>query len=129
MFLRNLDPPKLCNGSRLQIIGVRTNIIETKILTDPATGEHVFIPRIPMISLDMPFQFKRIQYPVKIRFAITINKVQGQSFNCFVVDLRNNCFSHWQLYVAYHAWGKDAQFILLPSSKKTSNIVYPDVLT
>ncbi|KAL4084701.1 hypothetical protein QTP88_027625 [Uroleucon formosanum] len=34
-------------------------------MTGSAKGESVFIPRIPMIPSDYPFQFKRIQFSVK----------------------------------------------------------------
>ncbi|XP_059168456.1 uncharacterized protein LOC131950370 [Physella acuta] len=42
-------------------------------------SEHVLLPRIPMIPTDMPFDFKRLQFPVRLAFAMTINKAQGQS--------------------------------------------------
>jgi hypothetical protein len=52
-LLRNLQPPNLCNGTRLQIKSLRNNIIEAVILTGPAKGEIAFIPRIPMIPSSM----------------------------------------------------------------------------
>lgn len=44
-----------------------------------SSGEAVFIPKIPIIPSDMPFQFKRLQLPVKLNFAISLNKVEGRS--------------------------------------------------
>ncbi|XP_060868624.1 uncharacterized protein LOC132943611 [Metopolophium dirhodum] len=79
-LLRNLQPPNLCNDTKLQIKSLRNNIIEAVILTGPAKGEIAFIPRIPMIPSDLPFSFKRLQFPVKVSFAITINKAQDQTF-------------------------------------------------
>uniref|UniRef100_A0A0L8FZ70 ATP-dependent DNA helicase n=1 Tax=Octopus bimaculoides TaxID=37653 RepID=A0A0L8FZ70_OCTBM len=35
-------------------------VLETTILTAKASGEPVFIPRIPLIPSDMPFQYKRL---------------------------------------------------------------------
>ncbi|XP_044587812.1 uncharacterized protein LOC123267312 [Cotesia glomerata] len=62
MLMRNLNPPKLCNGTRLQVISLKKNVIEAKIIT--GTNDIVFIPRIPIICTDYEFQFKRIQFPV-----------------------------------------------------------------
>ena len=44
MLLRNLDAPRLCNGTRLKITKLRPNIIEGEILTGCARGEIVLIP-------------------------------------------------------------------------------------
>ncbi|XP_014204683.1 uncharacterized protein LOC106636701 [Copidosoma floridanum] len=101
MLLRNLQPPNLCNGTRLQIKTLRNNVIEATILTGPASGQIAFIPRILMIPTDLPFQFKRLQFPVKVSFAMTISKSQGQTYNFVGVDLRSNCFSHGQLLRLY----------------------------
>ena len=66
---------------------MRNNVIEATILTGPAAGEIALIPRIPMIPTDLPFQFKRLQFPIKVSFTITINKAQGQTFQYVGIDL------------------------------------------
>ena len=71
-MLRNINQPNLCNGTRLSVKNVMTNIIEAKILTGPLKGEAVLISRIPMIPTDTSFQFKRLQFPIRLAFAITI---------------------------------------------------------
>ncbi|KIH68827.1 hypothetical protein ANCDUO_00834 [Ancylostoma duodenale] len=96
MLLRNIDPPKLCNGTRLCVKNLMPNVIEATILTGKARGEDVFIPRIPMIPTDMPFDFKRLQFPVRLAYAITINKVQGQPLRVAGINLETPCFSHGQ---------------------------------
>ena len=49
------------------------NVIEATILTGPFEGEAVLIPCIPMIPTDLPFQFKRLQFPIQLAFAIPIS--------------------------------------------------------
>ena len=82
-----LNAPKLCNGTRLQVSGLKQNMIEATILMGCAKGQHVFIPWISLIPSDYPFEFKRLQFPIKPCFAITINKAQGQSLKVAGIDL------------------------------------------
>ncbi|XP_073511472.1 ATP-dependent DNA helicase PIF1-like [Phyllobates terribilis] len=105
LLLRNLDPLKLCNGPRLFIKNLFPHVIEATILTGCATGEDVFIPTIPLIPSDLPFDFKRLQFPIRLAFAMSINKAQGQSLKVVGIDLQSPCFSHGQLYVAlFKSW-------------------------
>ncbi|PIA36722.1 hypothetical protein AQUCO_03300139v1, partial [Aquilegia coerulea] len=103
MLLRNLQPRDgLCNGTRLMVVQFATRVIEAKILNGSHAGNYVFIPRItlqPSVS-ETPFQIARRQFPVRLAFAMTINKSQGQSVKYVGIDLRNHVFSHGQLYVA-----------------------------
>ena len=44
-------------------------------------GDIVFINRITLYSEnDYPFTFKRRQFPIKIAFVMTINKIKGRLF-------------------------------------------------
>jgi hypothetical protein len=65
ILLWNLDPPKLCSGTRLCVKKMLGNAIEATVLTGKGEGETVFIPWIPLIPADLP---------VRLAFAITINK-------------------------------------------------------
>ena len=40
------------------------------------------------------------QYPIKLAWAITIHKSQGQTFDKVIIDLGHGAFTHGQLYVA-----------------------------
>ncbi|GBP44542.1 ATP-dependent DNA helicase pif1 [Eumeta japonica] len=77
ILLRNINPPRLCNGTRLSGKKMMNNVIEATILTGKFKGEDVLWPRIPMISIDMPFEFKRLQFPLRLAFSMAINKAQG----------------------------------------------------
>jgi ATP-dependent DNA helicase PIF1 len=47
-----------------------------------------------------PFQFKRKQFPIRLSFAMTVNKSLGQTIPNVGVYLPAPMFSHGQLYVA-----------------------------
>ncbi|CAM1299818.1 Uncharacterised protein r2_g976 [Pycnogonum litorale] len=128
MLLRNLDPPKLCNGTRLIVTKLQPHLIEAIILTGASQGEMVFIPRIPIIPSDLPFQFKRLQYPVKVSFAMTINKSQGQSLRTVGLNLKTSCFGHGQFYVGCSRVGAECNLHIFTPDKKTKNVVYQEAL-
>lgn len=128
ILLRNINAPKLCNGTRLSVKNLQPNLIEATILTGKGKGEVVLIPRIPMIPTDMPFEFKRLQFPVRLSFAITINKAQGQTLQVCGINLEDMCFSHGQLYVACSRVGSPSKLFIHALENKTKNIVYPIVL-
>jgi ATP-dependent exoDNAse (exonuclease V) alpha subunit len=103
-------------------------------------GEHhdkiAFIPRITVIpsskSTGFSFTLRRRQFPVRLAFAITINKAQGQSVKMVGLDLRVPVFSHGQLYVALSRSTSSQRIKILLSEDdveiRTSNIVFPEVL-
>jgi hypothetical protein len=128
MLLRNLDAPRLCNGTRLCVKSLMPHVIEATILTGCSKGEDVFIPPIPMIPSDMPFEFKRLQFPVRLAFAISINKAQGQSLKVAGISLEAPCFSHGQLYVACSRVGTGKNLFVFAPDGKTRNVVYQTAL-
>ena len=76
MLLRNLDAPRLC------VKHLMSHVIEATIPTD------------------MPFEFKRLQFPVRLAFEMSSNRVQWQSFKDAVINPETPSFSHGQLHVA-----------------------------
>ncbi|XP_022182202.1 uncharacterized protein LOC111042018 [Myzus persicae] len=129
VLLRNLKPPKLCNGTRLKVKALHRNIVEATILTGCAKGETVFVLRTPLILNDLPFEFKRLQFPLRVCFAMTIIKSQGRTLKFAGIDLRENCFSLGQLYVACSCVSSPSILVILtPTNKSAKNIVYKEVL-
>lgn len=79
--LRNIDPAEgLCNGTRLICRKLAKHFIDAEISTGNHKGKRVFIPRIilfPSESINLPFKLRQKQFPIRLAFALTINKSQG----------------------------------------------------
>ena len=81
-----------------------------------------------MIPTDMSFQFMRLQFPIRLAFAITINKAQGQSLELCGLCLHTDCSSHGQLYVACSRVGNPDNLFIFTETGTTKIIVFPQVL-
>jgi DNA helicase Pif1-like protein/PIF1-like helicase len=134
MLLRNLFAQHgLCNGTRLIVTQLLQRGVVARIDGGDYDGDVHFIPRIDCSTAegDLPFKLFRRQLPIRLCFAMTINKAQGQTLNVVGVDLRAPVFSHGQLYVALsRATNVQLLKVLLPQegSRKTINEVYDEVL-
>ena len=106
MLIRNIDPSGgLCNGTRLIFDHVSQNkrVMYCR-LKDSVTGVYrtVAIPRIGLRpkEKEYPFEWCRVQFPVTVAFAVTINKSQGDTLKMIGIWLPHPVFAHGQLYVA-----------------------------
>ena len=136
ILLRNLSPGQgLCNGTRMVITQMGNRVLEARLLGGERDGQLALIPRISLIltsSSEVFFKFKRQQFPVRLAFALSINKSQGQSVQHVGLYLRFPVFAHGQLYVALsRAMSSRNIKILLPEDaqeSRTTNIVYSELL-
>ena len=87
-------------------------------------SEVVLLPRIPMIPSDSPIPFRRLQFPIRLAFAMDINKSQGQTMSICGLDLENAVISHGQLYVACSRVGKPSSLLIYTPQQLTKNIVH-----
>ena len=134
ILIRNLSPREgLCNGTRMRVVGIRRTCLQVAILGGRFDGMIRLLPRIKLTTTDedLPFILERTQFPVRLCFAMTVNKSQGQSLDQVGVDLRTPAFSHGQLYVALSRVTSLNGLALLPSEQtptETDNVMYPEVL-
>ncbi|XP_026416020.1 uncharacterized protein LOC113311394 [Papaver somniferum] len=125
----------LCNGTRLVVKQIGKRFIEGQIITGNRVGFHVSIPRMIFspTGANLPFVFRRRQFPVKVCFAMTINKIQGKTLQQVGIYLTTPLFTHGQLYMAMsRTTSKEGSKILIkPIDKQplgfTQNIVYREV--
>ncbi|CDF77418.1 ATP dependant DNA helicase [Chondrus crispus] len=135
MLRRNLDPTSgHVNGARYVIEKMTNNLLFLHVTSGSHEGNRLCLPRMPCGPGDDNFPipgFTRKQFPIRMCFALTTNKAQGQSFGGRIgLDLRDHCFSHGQLYVALSRTTHPSNFTILTSESDatTRNVVYREVL-
>jgi len=126
----------LCNGTRIVVLNVRKKVLQCRIISKDRRfrGKVVLIPRIRLLPNveTLPMPLKRLQFPVRLAFAMTINKSQGQSVEHVGINLQTSVFSHGQLYVVFSRYTLSLNILVLLSeqsqkSRRTLNIVYKEV--
>ena len=126
ILMHNLNAPRLCNSTRLRIIQMKRYVVT--IITGSAKGETVLIPRIPIIPINLPFQFKRLQFPLKMAFSISVNKSQRQTFKVAGIHMSTPFFSYGQLYISCSGMSRAKNLYIYVEKNKSQSIVYKDVL-
>jgi len=87
-------------------------------------------------SFGLLFVLSRKQFPIRLSFAITINKSQGQTITIVGIYLPRHVFSHSQLYVALsRGASQNSTKVLIKEGKIegedgdfTKNVVFKDIL-
>ena len=140
MMLRNIDPSSgLVNGTRMTFLSVSGNgrVMYCSIYDENSqTQVTVAIPQISLrpTEKEYPFEWSRRQFPVRVAFATTINKAQGDSLKKIGVWLKQPVFGHGQFYVAPSRVGAPDRCTFaiktMPGEpfNKTRNVVYKEVL-
>ncbi len=75
------------------------------------------------LSRVLPYIQKTVQYPIKLAYAFTIHKSQGQTYDGVVIDLNSHIFAPGQLYVAL------SRVKSLKGLYLTKPLTYSDIIT
>ena len=101
IVLRNMSVhERVMNGTRLEVLNISRFLLTCRKL-DGSNGV-VLLPRIrfTMVVPRTTVKLTRRQFPVRLAYAMTVNRGQGQTIPRVCIDLRRNVFTHGMLYVA-----------------------------
>ena len=95
--------------------------------------EKRLIPHILMHTTEgeLPWIVGRKQFPIRLCFAMTVNKSQSQSLDTVDIDLRSPAFTHGQLYIALSRITDVSRLCVLILDHREgikTDDVYPEVL-
>ncbi|MDD5773880.1 MAG: AAA family ATPase [bacterium] len=106
ILLKNDPDKRWVNGTIAEIAGLTADCIKVLI------NENVFeVPKTTWEKIEYEYSKEKNkiegrvigtfeQYPIKLAWAITIHKSQGQTFDNVIIDLGHGAFTHGQVYVA-----------------------------
>jgi hypothetical protein len=102
LVMRPLKSLKLANNQRVRVKKITSRLITVE--TIDSKRRIVSIPRIRFKykpTVNTSYKMMRVQFPLRLCYAMTINKSQGQSFDQILLDITESSFCHGQTYVAW----------------------------
>ena len=139
ILLANVDKEKgLTKNTRVRIIQLTQRFIRVATLNN-IYPIYANIPRFD-VHIKIPFyksyKILRHQFPLKLAYALTMNRSQGQEFEKLLVDLIIPPFTHGHLYVALSRIRKSENIKIFCTNHQilddniviTNNVVYDEIL-
>ncbi len=131
MLVRNDSLKRWVNGTIAEVVSLTRDTIKVAI-----DGEVHSIPKVSWEKIEYKYNtledkieeevvgsFK--QHPIKLAWAITIHKSQGQTFDNVIIDMGFGAFTHGQTYVALSRC-RTLRGITLKSPIGKSDIIFDD---
>ena len=130
----------LVKGELATVLEINRRTVVVKLQNPDAVGEDTFaLPRanftIEPEDSHLPVKILRRQYPLRLAWASTVHRVQGDDLALIVVDMRDEYFAHGQLHVAMsRGYTREETWYLVKDEDshddwfEATNVVIPDVL-
>ena len=135
MVTRNISvQDRLMNNTKVIVREISRHLVTVETLME---RRQFVLPRI-IFRFTLPrsgLVIERRQFPLRLCYAITVNKSQGQTLDRVCLDLREHPFAHEQLYVGASRVRDHSNILILTQNDHlhhgcalTKNIVYQDLL-
>jgi hypothetical protein len=124
LIMRPMKVFDLATNERVRIHKITNKIVTIETLD--SNRRKICIPRIRFNYLpteNTSYKMVRIQFPLRLCYAMTINKSQGQSLDQVLLDITEDSFSHGQTYVA---WSRVRSFDALRLIVNEKNLIEID---
>jgi len=103
LIMRPMKAYDLPSNARVLIMGISDNFKMVKVKTLDAHPRIVYVPRMRFnfhLRSKSSYSMSRVQFPLRLCYAMSVNKSQGQSFEQALLDATSPNFSHGHCYVA-----------------------------
>ena len=135
MVTRNISlQDRLMNNTKVIVREIGRHLVTVETLTE---HRQFVLPRI-IFRFTLPrsgLAIERRQFPLRLCYAITVNKSQGQTLDKVCLDLREHPFAHGQLYVGASCVRNRNNILVLTRDDHlqrgcalTKNIIYQHLL-
>lgn len=134
MMIKNDKEKRWVNGS----LGIIEDLSEKEIKVD-IDGASYVIPKETWSKIRYTYNQAKgtiqeevissfTQYPIRLAWAVTIHKSQGQTFDSVIVDMGFGAFAHGQTYVALSRCRTLGRLFLTKEVRKADIIIDPAII-
>lgn len=126
MLCRNLSvDDRLTNGTKVVLLEIKPYTLKVQTLDDASVH---WLPRITFKFITWQgVAVERVQFPVRLCFAVTVHRAQGQTVDRMCFDLRRHPFAHGHLYVGLSRVRKSADMLILTTDDRVDENGYAKV--
>ncbi|KAI0559821.1 helicase [Gracilaria domingensis] len=120
IVVRNVLHPHLVHGKMFVVTGVSRRCVRiAEMNSDRQLTQNHVLHRIDFKFEYIGIKVRRRQFSIRLAFAATVHKSQGQTLRKMVIDFRANFFAPGQVYAGLSRVRKNTQVLLLHNEDDT----------